>query len=337
MTKCYGQLQLIVVQLIGGLLFLFIATAHANDSIARVATGGISFLKSEDIRMKQEVLEISTNMIRVRYRFLNEKNTDIQTTVAFPMPAYGWNTGESGSYANMHPLRPFFTWVNGRSVPTTIDKRAMIEGRDVTNALREIGLNDIQIFETFAHCTDDGTEKKFELCGLTKNQVESIKKLGDWTVYETALWEHIFPTHEEIEVLHKYSPLIGESYSIPYQKGFGYLSSMLVNPNNSEACVDDGVRKAIKKRVESLVNHGAKNVWVRLKEVEYVLGTGKNWKGAISDFKLRIVKESPDQLVSLCFPGKPKHVGRTVLEFSQNDFIPQDKLVIYFYTVKELD
>lgn len=335
MKKNYKKL--VAMQLVSVLLFLFVASAHANDSTARVATGGISFIKSEDIRMKQEILEISTNAIRVRYRFINEKGADIQATVAFPMPAYGWNAGESGSDTHMHPLRPFSTLVNGHFVSTAIDRRAMIGGRDITNALRKIGLNDLQIFETFAHCSDDGTEKKFELCGLTKIQVESVKQLGDWTVHETALWEHVFPAYKEIEVLHEYSPLVGSSYSIPYQKGFGYISGMLVNPNSSEACVDEGIQKAIKKRIELLVNRGAKGVGVVLEEVEYILGTGRNWKGAISDFKLRIVKKSPDQLVSLCFPGKPKRVGQTMLEFSQNDFIPQDRLVIYFYTVKELD
>ena len=33
---------------------------------------------------------------------------------------------------------------------------------------------------------------------------------------------------------------------------------------------------------------------VMLDEVEYILGTGRNWKGPISDFTLDIVKVTPD-------------------------------------------
>ena len=82
-----------------------------------------------------------------------------------------------------------------------------------------------------------------------------------------------------------------------------------------------------------MVDQGAKNVSVSLSEVEYVLGTGKNWKGPITDFKLRIKKNSPDQVVSLCFPGKPKRDGDTILAFSQKHFTPQDKLIVFFYNI----
>lgn len=319
----------------GWMALLISVSANANDSIARVGAGGITFLKSEDIRMAQEVLEISTKSIRVKYRFQNDSDKDIQATVAFPMPPYRWNAGESASDINIKPFRPFATQVNGHSVATKIAKRAMIKGEDVTSLLYKIGLTDQQIFETFAHCPDDGSEKKFELCGISKNQETLIKKLGDWDVSETALWEQVFPANKKINVLHEYTPLVGESYGIPYQKGFGNVSDILVKPENSEACVDDGVQSAIQRRVKSLADYGAKEVWVWLKEVEYILGTGRNWKGPIADFKLRIKKDSPDQFISLCFPGKPRRIGETVFEFSQKNFIPQDKLIIYFYNVSD--
>lgn len=294
--------------------------ALANDSIARVGAGGITFLKSEDIRMVQEVLEISTKTIRVKYHFQNESEKDIKATIAFPMPPYRWNSGESADETNVKPLRPFVTTVNGHSAASTVSRRAMNKGRDVTDTLRKIGLNDRQIFETFAHCPDDGEGKKFELCGLSKSQEAALEKLGGWDVSETALWELVFPAKKEIEVLHEYAPLVGESDGS-------------VKIENSEACVDDGTRKAIEKRVKSLSVHSANQVWVWLKEVEYILGTGRNWKGPITDFKLRIEKESPDQFISLCFPGKPKRIGDTVFEFSQTNYVPQDKLIVYFYSV----
>ncbi len=74
-------------------------------------------------------------------------------------------------------------------------------------------------------------------------------------------------------------------------------------------------------------------VYVTLHDVEYILGTGRNWKGPIGVFTLRIEKDSPDQLVSLCLPGELRKVDSTSYEFTSKDFVPQDKLVIYFYDV----
>ncbi len=75
-----------------------ISRAVADDSMARVAAGGITFVESKDIRMLKEILQISTKEIRVRFTFLNESAKDIYATVAFPMPLIRttehWNVEE---------------------------------------------------------------------------------------------------------------------------------------------------------------------------------------------------------------------------------------------------
>lgn len=76
----------------------------------------------------------------------------------------------------------------------------------------------------------------------------------------------------------------------------------------------------------------AENVARQLEDVEYILGTGRNWKGPIADFTLRIEKARPDDIVSLCFPGQPRRVSPTVLEFHEVNLVPQDRLVVYFYS-----
>ena len=309
---------------------------QANDSTARIGAGGITLLKDNDIRMLQETLVISTKAVRVRYRFLNEVNREIQTTVAFPMPAYVWNPGVSALEANVGPLKSFQLRVDGRSVATRLHRKALIGERDVTDQLRALGLSDAQIFETFGDCTIDG-------CSLSKRQLEEIAQLAGandtpapWQVAATAYWEQVFPAQKEIEVEHEYPPFVGTVFNAPYQGKFLVDPRKTVTPwdkDPKEACLDEGTRRAITKRIRALVKKGASSVWVTLNDVEYVLGTGRNWKGPITDFKLQIEKDSPEQLVSLCFPGKPIKTSPTVLEFSHTNFVPQDKLVIYFYTV----
>jgi Domain of unknown function (DUF4424) len=41
----------------------------------------------------------------------------------------------------------------------------------------------------------------------------------------------------------------------------------------------------------------------------------------------------PDDMVSLCFLGKPFKTSPTTIEFSQSNFIPQDKLIVFFYQI----
>lgn len=311
----------------------------ANDSIARVGAGGITLEKNNHIRMIKEVLEISTIAIRVHYRFLNETSQDIRTTVAFPMPPYGWNPGFSNSDENVRPLASFNIWVDGRKVPTQQNRVALIRGVDATEKLRKIGLSESQIFETFGDCqvNDNQTIK----CGLSEVQNAEIARLGggyaNWKVAETAYWEQVFPAKEEIEVIHEYQPFTGMSYGMPYQSGHGYVGASIHNAGMekdlTEVCLDKNTQQAISKRVDSLVAKGKTNVWVGLKDVEYILGTGRNWKGPIKEFKLVIKKDAPEQIVTLCFPGKPKRTSPTTIEFAHHDFVPQDKLVVYFYSI----
>ena len=286
--------------------------------------------------MIQERLNISKNAIIVQYRFLNESNHDILTTVAFPMPPYGWNPGVDASNIE-GPLESFSVLIDGRKIKIKKQRRALIGQRDVTNQLRDAGLSDTQIFENFAGMTLE------EGHNLSKQQAAKLTKFcalagnaPTWKVAETAYWEQLFPSKKEIHVTHTYKPFVGMLYSVPYQGKQGFVSDIIptiLNKAPKEACHDKATRKALYRQIVSLVGQGASRATVWLDHIEYVLGTGRNWKGPISDFILTIEKESSDQIVSTCFPGKPKIVNPTTLEFRQRNYIPQDSLIVHFYRV----
>ena len=67
-------------------LALSTATAQANDTTANFAAGGITFRRTNEIRMVSEDLFLSTDEVRASYRFRNITNQDMTETVAFPMP-----------------------------------------------------------------------------------------------------------------------------------------------------------------------------------------------------------------------------------------------------------
>ena len=69
-------------------LFCTVSTfpSKGNDTSVELATGGLVFVKNHDVEMLSEDLFISTEEIRVLYRFANRSNKDVTVYVAFPLP-----------------------------------------------------------------------------------------------------------------------------------------------------------------------------------------------------------------------------------------------------------
>ncbi len=309
-------------------IVLYSNYGFANDSIARVGTGGLTLLKSDSIRMVEETLTISTSRIEVHYRFLNESKEDIKTIVAFPMPEYGYNPGFSDGDSNRAPYRwgDFSIQADGKHISTYSNRSAVYKGKDITEALRKIGLSDSQIFETFGDCKANYGEETIS-CGLPDEQKSKIDKLigrrsgepkfwvAPWEIAVSAFWEQTFPAGREIEVTHEYKPLVGKQNS-PFI--------------GSDGCPDEGSGRAVEKQINAA---NRPPPYGFTDEVEYILGTGRNWKGPIGNFRLLIEKKYPEEIVSLCFPGKGRKLSPTLIEFSQKNYIPQDRLVVYFVFV----
>lgn len=117
-----------------------------------------------------------------------------------------------------------------------------------------------------------------------------LKQLGafdlnspTWEVAETAYWRQTFPAQREIAVEHNRKLLTGGSYNI-----FSSVNNVIAperqlpgsadweNPTDT-ACLNDGGRSAVFKRMAEMSRLGAKAVRVALDDVEYILGTGRNW------------------------------------------------------------
>lgn len=292
--------------------------------------------------MVQETLYISPKRIRVQYRFLNESKDDVQATLAFPMPSYGWNPGYAAIASNERPMRSFIAKADGQLIATSMLRQAQSYGRDITADLRKLGLSERQIFQTFGDTRpeDDGQSRiqRKAIADLVKS------KNATWQVAETMVWERVFPARREVLVEHEYDPFAGMVFTVLYQPGaFSEANGLIPSTDRgsdkdpAEACVQEGAQRAVDRRVRTLFSatglDSPNSVTVTLNDVEYVLGTGRNWRGPIGDFKLVIEKESPDQIVSLCFPGKARRTSPTTLEFRQSNFVPQDRLVVYFYGV----
>jgi len=281
--------------------------------------------------MVSEVLEISTTKVRVTYQFLNTSAKDIKTTVAFPMPAFG-DTRFAGDEVHEGPVESFKVSVDGKPIHTRVYGVFRIDDVDVTDKLRKIGLSEKQILDPDFSCFIgfDLVTTGGKVCALTEKQEVELRKLGPVdlghrTIQETAYWEQIFPAGKEVEVVHEYKPFVGGRMA-----DGGYLNLNKNPAKDAEACLDNTTRKAISRR---LARGDVVSFYVY--DVEYILGTARNWKGPIKNFKLIVRKDTPRELVSLCFAGTPVKTSPTTIEFSQKDFVPQDHLIVYFYDMRE--
>ncbi len=128
-----------VGSIIGSLLSIVIFCAlptfpvAANDSTAELATGGLVFVKNNDVDMLSEDLFISLDEIRVHYRFLNKSDRDITVHVAFPLPDL---KASSMDDAVMIPTDDpvnfvgFTTTVDGRPVHADVEQKVLVNDRD---------------------------------------------------------------------------------------------------------------------------------------------------------------------------------------------------------------
>ncbi|WP_426169138.1 DUF4424 family protein [Pseudoduganella sp. R-34] len=309
--------------------------AQANDSTARVGAGGLVLQKNGDIRMLSEHLSISVKRIEVEYRFRNESARTIETVVAFPMPEFHWDPEQDANWRNIGPVESFLVHVDGKPAVVRAERKALLQGRDITALLRRAGLSEDHIFRTFGDAFDTGGMTLPEAVVARLHALgASDQRMPQWRVAETAYWTQAFPAGKEVVVTHSYRPFAGRIFGTydgarPPSEDSVPLSSI---GEQDRACLGEGGMKAVLNKARQRVKDGARSGYINLKDVEYILGTGRNWKGSIGEFTLDVVKETPQDTVSLCFPGKPERIGERTLRFKMRDYVPQERLVLNFYS-----
>jgi hypothetical protein len=92
--------------------------ACPNDTRLTLAAGGLVPLKSTQIAMDSEDLEISVHRVTVTYRFRNQTNTDVDATVGFPLPAL-----DGGDFYNVPVHLPSKDPLNFVALKVTVTAR----------------------------------------------------------------------------------------------------------------------------------------------------------------------------------------------------------------------
>jgi hypothetical protein len=323
-------MKLAAFMLIG--IFLCPGTAAANDGFGELATGGIVIGKTDDIAMASEVLDIGHDLIEVSYDFINEGNHDITDTVIFPLPPYPANPAESGVIYNGQPP-DFYVAADGKPIIFTARTRAFIGDTDVSGKLLAAGITEKQMaLMPFTNAVAEGHEMQ-----LPHAQIEALNKAGLakgntplWTIQVNYMWQQTFPAGKHVHIYHRYRPFVAvgtasgfdpRSLAIPDKHSWGL--------NMAAFCPDTGVIKAL-QNLYAQPEHRDAYGEIPGAIVAYVLKTANSWKNGIHDFTLRLHKQSPSEVTSLCFPAKFSKKDDRTLEARLMDFHPQQDLSIYF-------
>lgn len=296
------------------------APSKANDSSAILESGALRLTLNPDVALLREDLFLSTDEVRVSYKFKNTSARDVTTLVAFPLPAI--RVGDDTDYSirgdNSENPIDFKVSVNGQTIETKLELRATRYGLDRTDVLVGNGIPILPFsddFYTSLEKASGAVRQALERNGLANwhsswgaNNVPL--PTPHWTAHATFYWEQTFPAGAVTEVRHSYKPVAGQSF---------YGSHILTDTYFSDNyCVDKAFRKATKRLFQRRPNG-------YFSELHYVLTTGANWKGAIGEFNLTIDKGSPDNLVSLCIDGIRKS-GPTTFTVHKKEFVPGQDL-----------
>jgi Domain of unknown function (DUF4424) len=303
------------------LLCLAPVAALADDSSAALAAGGLVLTKQADIRMASEDLFISPKQVRVRYAFVNDGKSDVDTIVAFPLPDIDverFYFEPLGTTLQATPnFMGFALTVDGKPVKPQVEERAFYKGRDVGAIAKKAGLPLNLV----------GTDMADRLEHLPKPARDMLMKEGlmdadeptvHWTTSTKFWWHQTFPAGKTVVVEHRYQPVTGQSF-------FG--DSDLVDKqdgttNVRDYCIDAGTAAAIRARTAKLDEHGQNGKYLQAYRTDFVLKTANNWKGPIGKFRLTVDKLKPSNVLSLCWDGELKKTGATTFEAARDNLAP---------------
>jgi Domain of unknown function (DUF4424)/YARHG domain len=290
-------------------------SAKANDSSAELATGGLVFIKNNDIQMLSEDLFISTEETRVRYRFLNKSNADIVSLVAFPLPDLKMDPDDDVTEIPTNdPINfvGFATTVDGLQVRANVEQKVYVNGRDQTQALTRLRVPLSPYRSQDAIGKLSASDKR----GLARLGLINEDGVPLWTLKTTFYWQQRFPSGRETVIEHHYKPSVGGTVGVDSS----IMAQSLKDEDHRKYCADaDFIRELAKDKRN---NFGERRI-------DYILKTGANWSGPIREFSLVVDKGAPDSLVSFCGQGV-KQVGPTQFEMRKVDFTPTENIAVLF-------
>jgi hypothetical protein len=313
--------------------------ALAVEGGTDLSTGGLIFVRNENLDMLSEDLAISRDEVSIRYRLFNKSENDVTVLVAFPMPDIrieGPDDPLSLPTEDAVNLLGFATAVNGKEVSAAVEQRVIVAGLDRTQLLRGLGIPLApHLASTHEELDRLPPDKWEELRRLGLAEIEQYDTGGGmqkhlaarWTLQTTFFWEQTFAARADTVIEHRYKPSVGRAGQ-----------TLLGSPNEQKEPWYDEYKDKYCFSYEFLAAveraHKAANSKFGApfseQRIEYARKTWVNGLGSpIKDFRLTVDKGAADNLVSFC-GEEAKKISETQLELTKVDYTPDGSLTILF-------
>jgi hypothetical protein len=308
--------------------------AIANDTTAQLGTGGLVFVTNEDIEMASEDLSISTEQVKVVYKFHNKSREDQHILVAFPMPDI---KGDGDFMVGIPTEDPenifgFATTFNGKPVDAKLYQYAFANNIDYSEELKAMGVPlapyGQQTLDALNALSDADKAKLYEQ-GLAipmeydAGNGQQVDTTPVWTLRSTYSWEATFPAGKDADVVHTYKPSVGGTVATTFiAPSADYDQSYFddqFTAYKKKYCVDDDLVATLKK--SAVVSDGYSNIPYTESWLSYIWSTGNNWSGPIGKFSLTVDKGDEANLVSFC-GDRVKKIGPTTFQMTATDWFP---------------
>ena len=308
--------------------------SRANDSSAELAVGGLVFTKNAEVSIESEDLTITPDTVTVRYVFVNQSPSPVTLTVAFPLPDIYLADGANVAFPTSDPVNfvGFSTKIDGKPINFTVNQRAALDGKDVTAALRDMGIpllpigaHQLKISELPQQTHDRAVNAGLLQQTGTNDKGEPLYD-PSWTLKTSVVRQQTFPPGKPVSVEHRYRTSVGISFDSVLRAGLRQNKALESEVQRYKAnyCVLDDFLRSVDKLAGA---DEANKTKILERRISYVLKTGANWAGPIKNFRLVVDKGQPDRIVSFCGDGVKK-ISPTAFEVRASDFTPARDLNI---------
>ncbi len=328
------------------LAFLCVSTAHANDTMAELKTGGLEFVQSGDVTMAEEHLSISPETIKVDYVFRNNADRDISTVIAFPLPDIVGSPDMNIAIPDWESdnFLDFKATQEGAPIDVNLQQKAFALSLDVTADLENAGIPLTPFGEKVGVALgklDPEIAKDWITRGIIIEE-EWDQGMGMqkhftpfWKLQSAYWWKTTFPAKTDVRVSHVYKTGMGGTVGMSFLDDGGKVGGERWDDYKVKYCVDDDLKRTIEKAIAAAPEDRKYSTYVE-NWISYVLTTGGNWAGSINKFKLTIDKGAPGNLVSFCGTNVKK-TGPTTFEMEAEEFWPERNLEILLLKKPEGD
>lgn len=309
-------------------------SAYANDTMAVLGAGGLSFTRTDQISMVEEDLYISPSKVEVNYLFRNMSDRNVSTIVAFPMPRIGGSSDFMAGVPDTEKdnFMDFTVEQDGHAIAPQLQQRVLVHGIDFTEEVKRKGIPVMPLSEAttkaIAGLSPD-VIKDWLVKGLIVDVNASEEFGGEpqyvatWELDTVFFWETVFPADRDVKVKHSYKPSLGGTTAMVFVQG-GEPTDMF-EEYEEKYCIDDAFMKVATRLEKNQAANAGPYYFEQW--LSYILTTGSNWFGAIEKFRLTVDKGSEKNYVSFCGEGLKKS-GPTTFVMEATDFYPQKDLDI---------